>query len=198
MLLGETYYDNIMWHLNDLLKGYGIRSFIPIFRRGKGDREVEWWSQSHILKTENRSHAPSSYDLLVASHEIKKNANIFPWPVRLCLIRSLLFLPNLIFFQSLPRWKHSSCLVSPQFLKFYHRTFSYLTTIVQIVLSDWNSLPHCFCLFVCFVELVPSQPLRLDLNITTSETVFTDHTFKQYFHVIFSWHVAFYFRAFMS
>ena len=49
----------------------------------------------------------------------------------------------------------------------------------------------------CLVsELVPSQPLRLGLNITTSERVFTmTMLFLQYLYVIFSQYVAFSFRV---
>lgn len=133
-----------MRHSNDHSKGYGIRSFIAIFRRGKGDTE-KLSDEAKVAFLKQRSDhmllLVRTFRWLLVNLK-KKNANIFPWPVRLCLIRPLLFLPSLISCQSLPRWKHSSCLVSPLFLRLHHQAFSYLMTVAQILPSDWNNLPH--------------------------------------------------------
>lgn len=74
----------------------------PYFQERKGrHREVGWLGQSQFLKTESTSCATSTYNLPLASWELKKKkSKLSPWSVGLCLDWSLLPLPSQILYYS--------------------------------------------------------------------------------------------------
>lgn len=107
---------NIIWHSNDFLKGYGIRSVIPNFVRRKGDTEkLSDWAKLRFLK-QILDHMLFPFITFQWFFISLKSPNFFhglSWSALVWLLLSFLSLSH-------PCQKCSSYLVASQFLKLHH------------------------------------------------------------------------------